>query len=715
MKFKPLVTAYCFCLFILFLNFTASPNCANAELRAGAAIIDVTPLQFPVLVNGGMLSNSASKANTPLNARAIVLDDGRERLGIMVVDSCMISREFLDEAKQLTAQRTSIQPDRMLISTTHTHTAPASLAVLGTDAETTYLPFLREKIAEAFATAEKNLAPAKIGWGVCDAASFTAIRRWIRRPDRVGKDPFGNLTVRANMHAGANWDDVTGESGPEDPTLSFIAFQSLQGHPIAILANFSMHYFSGESELSADYFGRFSDGLQEQLQSRATKPAPPFVGIMSHGCSGDIWRRDYTVAAKDRKPDPTIQEYANSLVELVVKAYDSIVFHEDADLAMEEARFKLKYRVPNQQRLEWAQNILGEMGDRAPANQTEVYAREQIFLDALQSTIVVVQALRIGDVAIATTPCETYALTGLKIKLQSPLKNTMVIELANGGDGYIPPPEQHRLGGYNTWEARSAGLEIAAEPRITEAALGLLEKISARRRETYRQSLGTSVKQLLAQAPIAYWRLDEFSAPVARDASGHQNHGHYESGVAFFLEGPHSEYFCTKDETNRAAHFAGGRLRAQLSDVSNEYSVSLWFWNGMPDNARPITGWLISRGDNHALDAWGEHLGIGGTENAPGRLLFQQNTKQSTETVHGHTHLQRWTWNHILLVRSEQSVMVFLNKQTTPEISIGLPQDSNFPSDQWFFGGRCDNQDNFAGRLDEIAVFDRVLSNRERK
>jgi len=364
MKFKSLVTAYCFCLFILLLNFTALLNCANAELRVGAAIIDVTPLQFPVLVNGGMLSNSASKANTPLNARAIVLDDGRERLGIMVVDSCMIPREFLDEAKQLTAQRTSIQPDRMLISTTHTHTAPASLAVLGTDAETTYLPFLREKIAEAFAAAEKNLAPAKIGWGLCDAAPFTALRRWIRRPDRMATDPFGNLTVRANMHAGSNWDDVTGESGPKDPALSFIAFQSLQGRPIAILANFSMHYFSGESELSADYFGRFSDGLQEQLQSHPAEPSPPFVGIMSHGCSGDIWRRDYTVAAKDRKPDPTIQEYADGLVELVVKAYDSIVFHEDTDVAMEEARFELNYRVPNQQRLEWAQSILAEMERR---------------------------------------------------------------------------------------------------------------------------------------------------------------------------------------------------------------------------------------------------------------------------------------------------------------------------------------------------------------
>jgi hypothetical protein len=27
----------------------------------------------------------------------------------------------------------------------------------------------------------------------------------------------------------------------------------------------------------------------------------------------------------------------------------------------------------------------------------------------------------------------------------------MVIGLANGGNGYLPTPEQHKLGGYETW------------------------------------------------------------------------------------------------------------------------------------------------------------------------------------------------------------------------------------------------------------------------
>ena len=77
----------------------------------------------------------------------------------------------------------------------------------------------------------------------------------------------------------------------------------------------------------------------------------------------------------------------------------------------------------------------------------------------------------------------------------------MVIELANGGDGYIPPPEQHLLGGYNTWPARSAGLEIQAEPKITETALGLLEKTAGRPRREFKQSRGTAADAILKANP----------------------------------------------------------------------------------------------------------------------------------------------------------------------------------------------------------------------
>jgi hypothetical protein len=90
----------------------------------------------------------------------------------------------------------------------------------------------------------------------------------------------------------------------------------------------------------------------------------------------------------------------------------------------------------------------------------------------------VLQAVRIGDLSLAAIPNEVFAITGLKLKEQAPLSMHMNLELANGGEGYIPPPEQHYLGGYTTWPARSAGLETEAEPKIVAKVLDLLDQVS---------------------------------------------------------------------------------------------------------------------------------------------------------------------------------------------------------------------------------------------
>jgi hypothetical protein len=717
----------------------------RAELRAGAATVDVTPIQFPVLVNGGMTSRTADQVASRLYARAVVVADDDDRVAIVVVDSCMMPRPLLDEAKQLAAQRTKLRADRILISATHTHTAPASMGCLGTDADPTYAPYLREKLAEAVAVAEANLQPARVGFAVANAADYTAVRRWILRPDRLRDDPFGNPTVRANMHAGRVWDDVTGESGPEDPDLTLMAWQTLEGHPIAVLANFSMHYYSGVPALHADYFGLFCQGLEERLNApekgqislkdssspapdapnptpanrgaadpatSPTKPAgrPPFVALMSHGCSGDIWRRDYKVPDSQVVPD-NIERYTNGLLDIAMNAYRLIEYQSDADLKMAERRFELRYRVPDKQRLQWAQQIVAAMGDRLPKTQEEVYAREQVILHARQSTEVVIQAIRIGDFAIASTPNETYALTGLKIKLQSPSARTMVVELANGGDGYIPPPEQHGLGGYNTWAARSAGLEVNAEPRITETALELLEQVCTQPRRVYQQSKGAGVDTLLATKPLAYYRMDEFAAPIARDHTGQDHHAFYEPGVAFFLDGPHSARFCLSGETNRAAHFAGGRLQTRFSQLADTYSLSLWFWNGMPNAGRETAGWIASRGHHFGLDAHSEHLGVGGTSSEPGKLVWLRGRDaEENRPVVGRTMIERWTWNHLVLVREPNRARVYLNGQVEPEIDLPISSSAITSGTPLFLGGRSDNQANWEGRLDEIAVFDRPLT-----
>ncbi|MDZ4288996.1 MAG: neutral/alkaline non-lysosomal ceramidase N-terminal domain-containing protein [Prosthecobacter sp.] len=689
----------------------ATATLSHAEFKAGAAVIDITPEKLPVLLNGGMLNRFSDKINTRVHARAIVLSDGKQQIALVVVDSCMMGRPMLDEVKALAAKRTGImERGAIMISATHAHSAPSSLGCLGTDADPAYVPFLKDKLVEAIVAAQANLEPARVGFAKANAADFTALRQWIRRPDRIAEDPFGNMTVRANMHAGRIWDDVTGEAGPEDPDLSLISIQAKDGRPIVVMGNFSMHYF-GDKDISADYYGLFSEGLKQRIAGGGATGKPAFVGMMSHGCSGDIFRRDYTIPEKDWNSKTTIHEYTDGLLDIAMKAYGAIKYRDDAELAGAEQRLTMKYRVPDKQRLEWAQRIVTAMGERKiPKDTTEVYAREQIILHERQQTDVVVQGFRIGDIGIATTPTETYAITGLKIKAASPLPNNMVIELANGGDGYIPPAEMHLFGGYNTWAARSAGLEVMAEPKITESAVTLLEKVSGQPRRNYGLSQGSAARAILGLKPSAWWRLNEFTGPEAEDASGNDHSAIIEPAVTYYLEGPHSKAFCKEGETNRATHFVGGRLRRRVSHLGDHYSVSLWLWNGMPNDGREVSGWLFSRGHDHGLGAYGDHLGIGGKSGHTGKLIFFHGDDPQQVTA-GKTELPRWQWQQVVLVRDADTVRVYLNGNLELETHAA----ANFPAafDQCFFGGRSDNDSNWEGRLDEIAVFNRALTGDE--
>src|SRR5262249_285475 len=110
---------------LLSLSGVASAQAKAKTFRAGAYAMDITPLKLPVIINGGMTERTADKITDRLHARCLVLDDGTAKVALAVVDSCMVPRQLLDEAKELASKATGIPTSRMLISATHTHSAPS--------------------------------------------------------------------------------------------------------------------------------------------------------------------------------------------------------------------------------------------------------------------------------------------------------------------------------------------------------------------------------------------------------------------------------------------------------------------------------------------------------------------------------------------------------------------------------------------------------------
>ncbi len=678
-------------------------------LLAGAAAVDVTPETLPVITSGSFIEATASTVHDRLFARGLVLDDGSTGLALVIVDSLMLPREMLDEVKRLASAATGIREDHMLIAANHTHAAPSAMGALGSRCDETYAAFLPARLVECIRQAHANRVPAEVGWGSIADSEDTNCRVWIRRPDRIGGDPFGEPTVRAMMHPGYQNPDYIGPCGPEDPELSLLAVRTPDGRPLALLANYSMHYF-GVSAISADYYGAFSAAMQERIAPG--RSAPPFVAMMSNGTSGDQHWMDYS------RPQTGVDlaTYTDRVATKAMEVWKRIEYDNRVNLTMAETTITLGRRLPSEQRQGWARNVRAGMGDRVvPKDQAEVYALEEQHLRAEPERELKLQAIRIGDFAITAIPCEVYAITGLKLKRQSPFAHTMNIELANGAEGYIPPPELFPFGGYNTWPARTAGLEPSAEPHIVEEVLRLLQKTAGRKPQLMPRTDGPYVRAVRRARPLAYWPMDTIAEPVCRDISGNGRDGRYEQGVAFFLEGPPLAEAGQPDGICRAAHFAGGRMAASLPKLGSAYSVEFWFWNGLPIDARAVTGYLFSRGVDGAEDAPGDHLGIGGVHGGgsmAGRLIVY-NGNQRRETLVGSTVLELKRWYHVTLARDGRRVTAYLDGRSAPDLEGELNLGCSPDTPGVWLGGRSDRLFGFEGKICHVAVYPRALRPRE--
>jgi hypothetical protein len=410
-----------------------------------------------------------------------VLDDGKTKVAFAVCDSCMIPREITDEARRRASKATGIRPDHILISATHTHTAPTVGGVFQSDPNPDYVEQLKEQIAEGIVKAHANLAPAKVGWGVAKEPSQVFNRRWVMKPGSVLLDPFGKTTDKVRMNPGYQHPDLGKPAGPIDPDVSVLSVQSPGGTPVALLANYSLHYVGGVPELSADYYGLFASRVGELIGAK--KDEPPFVGIMSNGASGDINNINFAGPAPGKQEQyAQARHVADVVARAAHEAYKKIEHRDWVPLAAAERELELGVRLPGREEVVRAKVILAEAkvkGKKVLTTQPEVYARETVLMaDYPEKVKVIVQAVRVGDLAIVANPCETFAEIGLEVKRKSPFKHTFTIELANGYSGYLPTPEQHNLGGYETWRARSSYLEPGASPRIMAAWLELLKEVA---------------------------------------------------------------------------------------------------------------------------------------------------------------------------------------------------------------------------------------------
>lgn len=439
------------------------------EFQAGAARSDITP-RLGCHICGYFNDRIAEDILDPLYAKAIVLDNGEEAYAIVVCDLIALAKQDADAAKVEASRLTGIPAEHIFISCTHTHYGPATMGALGTPRDDAYMETAMLRVADSVRLAQNRLVPAEAGVASTSVPGETFNRRWHLKDGKV----------EANFRLGYESREAIRPAGPTDPEVLVMAVRDRDRQPIALLANYSLHYVGGpyDTSISADYFGHFDRALQRMA-------GVPLVGIMANGCCGDVNNIDIS-RPRPEMPTPTFQaeRVANVLAGAAFSAWQGL---RDRDyerrpalgVATETAPFRRREPTPDE--LQRARQLAArpKPPDDSPDLVPWVYAHEvQYVAEEPLERPMPITAWRVGQLGAVGLPGEMFVQYALQIKERSPFRRTMAIELANDCLGYFPTDRAMAEGSYELTLARSAKAAAGSEKAVVDAAVKALSLLA---------------------------------------------------------------------------------------------------------------------------------------------------------------------------------------------------------------------------------------------
>ena len=471
-----------FLFFPPLILFSLSCPAQSEFLKVGAACVDVTPTVFPIQLRSG----KSNYVHDPLHVRAVAFQRGQGRAVICLIDAIGIGRDMSDLAKARAAEKTGWKPEEMLICATHTHSAPKGGE--GTPGKEAYEKLKREKLEEAIVKAIQALQPARVGFGSDEEPSEVRNRRWFLKEGTMPPNPLGE---EDQVKTNANRNHLVKPAGPVDPELCVIDVRTTRHKPIALIANYALHYVGGIPKVkeedgrlagmaSADYFGEFSRVMPYRIGG--SNPPVDFVALMTNGASGDINNLVFTGTRAPRSPFEQARIVASKTADTAWRAVKKIENYDDKPIvAVLQREVDLPYRKPAKREIILAKSLLKKSSKKrndinkrttSVANRVIEYSGS----DHPETEPILIQAVRIGEQAIVSMPFEVLVEIGLEIKRKSAFERTFLIGLANGSYGYLPPPNQHKLGGYETWLGTSR-FQTQSSEILIEQLLSMLGEL----------------------------------------------------------------------------------------------------------------------------------------------------------------------------------------------------------------------------------------------
>lgn len=417
-------------------------------MRVGYASSIITP---PVGVH---LSGYASRVkpseavHDDLTCRALYLEDGGERFVLAVLDVIGVSSELVEKFRKLASEMLNIEESRLSIAAIHTHAGPV-LKVLDEPQEAMLnLDDYYARVAAGTAyVAASRLEEVKLYSGVGSAGAVVVNRRNPR-------------------------------SGPVDPRVHVASFRRGSAYR-ALLVNFTCHAVvlgHNNLQISADYPGALNRYV-EMLTGGGS--------IFLNGTCGDV--NPLTPGTDlSRVYDRSVGTFEDVDWMGRILACEAV---KTADLSKpEEPNLRVKCsevdaRVWKPITVEEARRELEELKsskeppDAYRLRMAEFKLRILEKLKGVEHVRLPVVALALSDeTALTLLPSEVLVDVGLRIKQESPFRNTMVGSYSNGYVGYIPVERAYDEGGYEV-TFPTCMVERGTAEKLVQESLRLLSSL----------------------------------------------------------------------------------------------------------------------------------------------------------------------------------------------------------------------------------------------
>ena len=417
-----------------------------ALIRFGSAAVDITPppgtpMQAPQ--RPPFEIKLAEPAHDPLQVKALVLAAQDQKAALVVCDLTSIPVALIEAARRQIAATTDIDPLAVMISATHTHTAPQIRPRFVTKADPSarrktaaYIESLPQRIAEAVQRANERLVDTRVSVAIGREESISFNRRFIMRDGTIQTNPGKTEPELLRQ--------IVRPAGPIDPDVGVITFDAINGRPQAMLINFAIHLDTmGGNQPSADFPFQINQLL-------AAVRGPEMLSVFAAGAAGNI--NHYDLLDPDR-------------VHRVKGPQESSRI--GAVLAAEVLRASRRLQPQNSSSLRVAREVVRlEMPAEKGRLLAERYPGAKQFFDGevtvfnengKQQFDAEVQAIALGDeLAWVGFPGEMFVEHGLALKQASPFRYTMIHTLANGSIGYVPNRKAYSHTAYEETATRCA-------------------------------------------------------------------------------------------------------------------------------------------------------------------------------------------------------------------------------------------------------------------